>query len=134
MLLPTTADLIEIVEVVRITDPHGWPAWEDSVPGDTIGIWEDAQEVLTQVAGIPPGVRMRCFIPGFALRARTGRHPVFPEQVLFEIAFCFDCRAVRLYGPAVTRDIAYQTFDPDSIEARDLRRRFQGCTRRPEGA
>ncbi|MEU9073309.1 hypothetical protein ACFYUY_00445 [Kitasatospora sp. NPDC004745] len=124
MLLPTTADLIERLEVVRIDDPFGWYAWKDTVPGETIGWWEDAREVLADVAALPMGTRMRCFTPGFALRAHTGRHPVFPEQVLFEIAFCFECQGVRLYGPAVTGDLAYQTFDPGSARARELLRRF----------
>jgi hypothetical protein len=125
VLLPTTADLIELVEAVRITEPHGWPGWTDSVPGETIGMWEDAQELLALVAGIPAGEGMRCFSPGFALRARTGGHPVFPEQVLFEIAFCFQCNKAWFYGPAVTAQLAHQTFDPSSGPARELLRRFQ---------
>ncbi|MET8625724.1 hypothetical protein ABZW30_18580 [Kitasatospora sp. NPDC004669] len=126
MLIPTTANLIERIEAVRITDPLGWHAWMDGVPGETIGFWEDAQEVLALVAALPAGTRMRCFTPGFALRAHAGRHPVFPEQVLFEIAFCFRCQGAWLYGPAVTKDLAHQTFDPDSIPARELLLRFRG--------
>jgi hypothetical protein len=127
MLLPTTADAIELLEVVRITDPVGWFAWTDTVPGETVGIWEDAQQVLAQVAAMPPGTRMRCFSPRFALRAHTGEHPVFPHQVLFEIAFCFGCEVARFYGPAVSGNLMSQTFDPGSAHAEELLRRFRAC-------
>jgi hypothetical protein len=127
MLLPTTADLIERLEVVRITDPMGWPGWTDTVQGETVGHWPDAREVLALVAKLPRGTGMRCFTPGYALRAWTGAHPVFPEQVLFEIAFCFSCQRARCYGPAVTGDLEHQTFGPDSEPGRELLRRFRTC-------
>ncbi|WP_035841444.1 hypothetical protein [Kitasatospora azatica] len=125
MLLPTTANLVELIEVVRIADPVGWYAWTDTVPGETIGLWEDAQQVLAQLEALPPGTKMRCFTPRFALRAHTGQHPDFPNQVLFEIAFCFQCEDAWFFGPAVTRESARQTFDPDSPPARELLRRFR---------
>ncbi|WP_406207265.1 hypothetical protein OH807_34455 [Kitasatospora sp. NBC_01560] len=127
MQLPTTADIVELIEAVRIDDPHGWPAWTDTVPGTSIGVWEDAQEVLALVTALPAAPRMRCFVPGYALRARTGEHPVFPRVTLFEIAFCFRCNGAWSYGPAVTGDkaLAHQTFDPASAPARALLDRFR---------
>ncbi|WP_329587094.1 hypothetical protein OG500_37465 [Kitasatospora sp. NBC_01250] len=125
MLLPTTADLVELVEAVRITEPHGWYQWTDTVPGETVGLWDDAQEVLALVAGLPASTRTRCFSPGFAVRAHTGPGQVFSGQVLFEIAFCFHCHAAWFYGQAVTPNLARQTFDPASAPARELLRRFR---------
>ncbi|WP_181442372.1 hypothetical protein [Streptomyces tateyamensis] len=117
MILPAGAADAELLEVVRITDPMGWFGWTDTVPGETVALWTDAQSVLAQVAALPSGTLMRCFSPRFALRAHAG------TAVLFELAFCFSCERVGLYSTGGRS--ATQTFDPASPPAVELLRRFR---------
>ncbi|MFC9330363.1 hypothetical protein [Kitasatospora sp. NPDC057015] len=125
MLLPTTSAMTGLVEAVRIHDPHGWSSGTSTPPDESIAHWEDAQEVLALVAALPSSPAMRCFIPGYAIRAHCEPGRLFEGQVLFEIAFCFQCRWARFRGPAVTADIASQAFDPASAPALELLRRFR---------
>nr|WP_179419889.1 hypothetical protein [Streptomyces sp. TLI_235] len=45
--------------------------------------------------------------------------------MLFEIAFCFRCRAAALCGAGVSGKTGSQTFDPASAPGQALLRRFQ---------
>ncbi|MFE0458415.1 hypothetical protein ACFW1A_04025 [Kitasatospora sp. NPDC058965] len=121
MILPAGAGTADLLEVVRITDPMGWFGWTDSVPGETLDLWTDAQPVLDLVAAMPAGTRMRCFSPRYALRAHAD------AGVLFEIAFCFECQVAGLYSTA--GKLASQTFDPAAAPAVDLLRRFRRAAR-----
>jgi len=120
MLLPATADRIALVEAVRITDSRDRHLWTDTVPGETIGLWDDdAQEVLTLISDIPASSRMRCFNPGYAIRAHTAG-----GKRSFDIAFCFSCHWAVFYGPDAPAE-ARQTMDPASAPAIELLRRFR---------
>ncbi|MCX5208685.1 hypothetical protein OG689_05150 [Kitasatospora sp. NBC_00240] len=125
MLLPTTSAMTGLVEAVRITDPSAWRTEAGTVAGETVDRWDDAQEVLALVSALPGGSAMRCFLPGFGIRAHAASGGLFAGQVLFEIAFCFSCRWARFLGAAVTPGVAGQPFDPTSAPARELLRRFR---------
>ncbi|OKI26740.1 hypothetical protein [Streptomyces sp. CB03911] len=125
MLIPTTSAMAGFVEAVRITDPSAWRTEAGTVAGETVDRWDDAQEVLGLVSALPVGPAMRCFVPGFGIRAHAAPGGLFEGQVLFEIAFCFSCRLAVLLGAAVTPDIAGQAFDTTSAPARELLRRFR---------
>jgi hypothetical protein len=123
MLLPALATRTELIEVIRITSWTLSP-FPRSVTGEDIGLWgdEDAGEVLGLIREAPEGERMRCFTPGYAIRAHDAGGP------LFEIAFCFACNGAVCLGPDVPEGLrGIQTFDPDSPQGLELLRRFRAC-------
>ncbi|GAA0657444.1 hypothetical protein GCM10010193_05150 [Kitasatospora atroaurantiaca] len=119
MLLPATADEIVLLEAVRITDSRDRHLWTDTVPGERVGLWDDAQEVLALIRDIPASEPMRCFSPGYAIRAHAA-----DGKRLFDIAFCFRCHRAVFYGPDAPAE-ASQTMDPTSAPALELLRRFR---------
>jgi hypothetical protein len=98
-----------------------WSLWS-AVPGDVIGTWTDDQvdEVLDLVAALPAAEQMRCFVPRFAVRPRSG------PMVLAEVAFCFRCHnAMGIPSPHSPKTPRWFTFDPGSEPAQELLRRFR---------
>ncbi|WP_326687205.1 MULTISPECIES: hypothetical protein [unclassified Streptomyces] len=115
MLLPPTSVQARRLECVRIEDPLGSLQWT-GVPGTTIGTWLDkeALEVLDLVADLPTGNVMRCFMPGYGIRAHDA------GQLLFELAFCFQCHNALILQPAPHKQRDLVGFNADSQRAQDL--------------
>lgn len=115
MRLPETSEKTDRLECIRIDDSSNWHRWT-SVPGTTLGFWQgrEAAEILGQVAELPAGGVMRCFRPGFGIRAHSA------DQVLFEIAFCFECHNALLFQPAPGDRGDLIGFKADSRRAMDL--------------
>ncbi|MFC8202111.1 hypothetical protein ACFUTV_43060 [Streptomyces sp. NPDC057298] len=121
MMLPPGQEKTELLEVVRITDPRRHHNAEDLV-GDEVAIWEAAQvsDALALISSVPAGELHRCFIPGWGIRAHSA------TDLLFQIAFCFQCHAARLWGPGVPAELdGIHGFDPDTLPALELLRRFR---------
>ncbi|MEU9913703.1 hypothetical protein [Streptomyces sp. NPDC051001] len=99
MLLPPGHEKTELIEVVRITDPIRHMSSPDLV-GDEVAIWEAARvtETLKSVGALPDSPLMRCFFPGWGIRAHSA------SGLLFQVAFCFQCHGARLWGPTVPGD------------------------------
>jgi hypothetical protein len=123
MLLPLTLVKTELIEVVRISDPARHLTSED-LAGDAVAIWEkeQAQQALTLITSLPGSDIYRCFLPGWGIRVHSCTDP------LFEIAFCFRCHGARVWGPDVPVRQQSQTFEAESLAARELLRRFRSCT------
>ncbi|MFD5449442.1 hypothetical protein [Streptomyces sp. NPDC127100] len=124
MMLPPVQETIELVEVVRITDPMRHISSEDLV-GDDVAIWEAAQagDALTLIGSVPDSELRRCFFPGWGVRAHSA------NELLFQVAFCYECHGARLWGPGVPAELSrIQGFDPDSPPALELLQRFRGST------
>lgn len=122
MLLPLTRGKTELIEVVRIADPARHLTSKD-LAGDTVALWEgdQAQQVLSLIAGLPGGELHRCFLPGWGVRAYDS------TDQLFEIAFCFRCHGARVWGPDLPAGQRAQNFDGESPAAQELLRRFRSC-------
>ncbi|MEV7960409.1 hypothetical protein ACFVZR_39200 [Streptomyces sp. NPDC058316] len=124
MLLPPVQEKTELIEVVRITDPMRHLSAPNLV-GDEVAIWEAAQvrDALTLISSAPESELYRCFIPGWGIRAHSA------TDLLFQIAFCFQCHGARLWGPGVPAELdGIHGFDPDSPPALELLQRFRGST------
>ncbi len=124
MMLPPVHEKTELIEVVRITDPMRHLSAEDLV-GDEVAIWEKAQvgDALTLISSVPDSELRRCFIPGWGIRAHSA------NDLLFQIAFCFQCHGARLWGPGVPSELGgIHGFAPDSPPALELLQRFHGST------
>ena len=122
MLLPSSHDTAHLIEVVRITDPARHLTSQD-LAGTTVAIWEgdQVQEMWALIADLPGGDLQRCFLPGWGIRAHG------PEEMLFEVAFCFRCHRARFWGPGGSGAQGAQTFDAGSPAAIELLRRFSMC-------
>ncbi|WP_370084390.1 hypothetical protein [Streptacidiphilus sp. MAP12-16] len=123
MLLPAARERTELLEVVRITGRMNYP-YSQGMVGDSVALWDDdhVRQVLALIADVPGSELHRCFIPGWGIRARS------PTDLLFEIAFCFRCHGVRLWGPSVPAgQQGIHGFDPGSPPALELLRRFRAC-------
>ncbi|MFE4425250.1 hypothetical protein [Streptomyces sp. NPDC056817] len=122
MLLPPTHSKVELIEVVRITDPARHLTSQD-LAGDDVALWEGGQahQVLALIADLPSSELHRCFLPGWGIRAHSS------TGLLFEIAFCFRCHAARIWGPGLAVEHQGDTFDPGSPAALQLLRRFRSC-------
>ncbi|KAB2352221.1 hypothetical protein [Actinomadura rudentiformis] len=120
MRLPESAVKTDRLECIRIDDLSEWHRWT-SVPGATIGTWQgsDAAEALDLVAALPTGDVMRCFLPGFGLRAYG------TDQLFFEIAFCFECHNALVIQPELDNRHDLIGFKADSRRAEDLLSRFR---------
>lgn len=128
MLLPLTREKAELIEVVRIADPVRHLTAENLI-GEVVAIWGAPQthQALTLVGDLPEGELHRCFLPGWGVRVHSA------TDLLFQLAFCFDCHGVRLWGQAVPREQeGIHSFAPDSVPARELLQRFRDAT--PDGA
>jgi hypothetical protein len=124
MILPSSQEKTELIEVVRITDPMRHLSASDLV-GDDVAIWQAAQvsDALTLISSAPDSELHRCFIPGWGIRARSA------TDLLFQIAFCFECHGARLWGPGVPSELdGIHGFDPDSPQALELLQRFRDST------
>ncbi|MEV4975372.1 hypothetical protein [Streptomyces scopuliridis] len=111
-----------MIEVVRITDPMRHLSAKDLV-GDDVAIWEAAQvcDALMLISSVPDSELRRCFIPGWGIRAHSA------TDLLFQIAFCFQCHGARLWGPDVPGELdGIRGFDPGSPPALELLQRFRG--------
>ncbi len=123
MMLPPVQENTKLIEVVRITDPMRHLSAADLV-GDEVAIWTGLQvgAVLTLISAAPDSELHRCFIPGWGIRAHNG------TDLLFHIAFCFQCHGARLWGPGVPAElVGIHGFAPDSPQAVELLQRFRGC-------
>jgi hypothetical protein len=124
MLLPDEADPVEIIEVLRVTDPEGWYD-RAFVPGKVLALWDGgrAAEAIALIGAMDRGERCRCFHPGFGVRADGA------AGLLFEIAFCFSRQGALVIrpGPAAGRS-RIVSFDRDSAPAQELVRRFRAET------
>ncbi|MFF4576538.1 hypothetical protein, partial [Streptomyces sp. NPDC001410] len=81
------------------------------------------RDVLTLISSAPDSELYRCFIPGWGIRAHSA------TDLLFQIAFCFQCHGARLWGPGVPAELdGIHGFDPDSPPALELLQRFRGST------
>ncbi|MBM9509458.1 hypothetical protein [Actinacidiphila acididurans] len=121
MLLPPVHEKTELIEVVRITDPMRHLSAADLV-GDDVAIWEGAEvgDALALISSLPDSERYRCFAPGWGIRAHSA------TDLLFQIAFCFQCHGARLWGPGLPAGSEeFQDFDPDSPPALELLQRFR---------
>ncbi|MGS2641790.1 hypothetical protein [Streptosporangium sp. LJ11] len=119
MLLPTAYTRTQRLECVRIEDSSNSHRWT-SVPGTIVGTWRDSDaiELLDLVASLPAGERMRCFRPGYGIRAHDADH------LLFEIAFCFECNNALFFSPpSGQRDLV--GFKADSRPAQELLSRLR---------
>lgn len=124
MMLPPAQEKTELIEVVRITDPMRHLSAANLV-GDDVAIWEAAQvsNALTLISSAPDSELHRCFIPGWGIRAHSA------TDLLFQIAFCFQCHGARLWGPDVPAELdGIHGFDPDSSPALELLQRFRSST------
>ncbi|MET8957404.1 hypothetical protein [Streptomyces sp. NPDC004533] len=124
MLLPPIQEKTELIEVVRITDPMRHLSAANLV-GDDVAIWEAAQvsDALTLISSAPDSERYRCFAPGWGIRAHSA------TDLLFQIAFCFQCHGARLWGPGVPAELeGIQGFDPGSPPALELLQQFRSST------
>ncbi|MET8980826.1 hypothetical protein ABZX85_35015 [Streptomyces sp. NPDC004539] len=123
MLLPASHVRAEFVEAVRITGPAGHLT-SRGLSGEVVEVWvaEEAREVLRLAGELPDGEQHRCFVPGWGLRAHDEAGP------LFEIAFCFRCHGVRVWGPGLPPEVRGQNFDAGSAAALELLARFRACT------
>ncbi|MEL5960980.1 hypothetical protein AADR41_40565 [Streptomyces sp. CLV115] len=127
MLLPIIHKTAELIEVVRITDPNRHFGAAD-LTGDEVARWEAPQvdQVLALVGDLPDGEMHRCFAPGWGIRVHGA------NGLLFQLAFCFHCHDVRLWGPAVPDEQAgLHSFDADSAPARELLGRFRAAAEKP---
>ncbi|MFD3655255.1 hypothetical protein [Streptomyces sp. NPDC058620] len=127
MMLPPVQEKTELIEVVRITDPMRHLSAVDLV-GDDVAIWESAlvKEALALISSAPDSELHRCFIPGWGIRAHSA------TDLVFQIAFCFQCHGARLWGPGVPAELdGIHGFDPDSSPALELLERFRGSTPGP---
>jgi hypothetical protein len=122
MLLPAVAAQAELIEVLRINGPM--MPFPRSIPGELIGLWdgEEAARAHTLARELPAGERMRCFVPGYGIRAHDA------GGLLFEIAFCFACNGALCLGPGIPKELrGIQPFDPDSMPGQELLRRIRAC-------
>ncbi|TCO55686.1 hypothetical protein [Actinocrispum wychmicini] len=128
MLLPVTASQVQRVDCIRIKADVEWHL-VTSVPGETIGSWQDADAaaIIDLVANLPDGEVMRCFFPGYGIRAHGA------DGILFEIAFCFRCHNVLTLSPGPQERRGLGGFDPDSQPAQELLAKFRACDQ-PETA
>jgi hypothetical protein len=122
VLLPLTHKKTELIEIVRITDPIRHLTSADLV-GDEVAIWEGehARQALSLIADLPGSELYRCFSPGWGIRAHSS------TDLLFEIAFCFRCHVVRIWGSDVSTELQRQTFDADGPAGLELLRWFRSC-------
>ncbi len=98
VLLPDTRPDAELVEAVRITDPVRHLS-SPSLTGDTVALWDPAQQALALVTAVPDSEPYRCLLPGRGIRAHG------PTGVLFEVAFCSRCRSARMWGRRTCRRV-----------------------------
>ncbi|WP_208298691.1 hypothetical protein [Streptomyces liangshanensis] len=127
MHLPPGHEHTELIEVVRLS---GAPM-PDSLTGDGLEVWaaDEVRQALALIAGLPDRDMHRCFFPGWGIRAHGADGP------LFEIAFCFQCHNLRMWGPAVPEEHRRLVgFDADSPPAQELLRLFRACDRTPQDA
>ncbi|MFC9093110.1 hypothetical protein [Streptomyces sp. NPDC057072] len=122
VLLPLTHHKTQVIEVVHITDPIRHLTSADLV-GDEVAIWEGerARQTLSLIADLPGSELYRCFVPGWGIRAHSS------TDLLFEIAFCFRCHRVRIWGPDVSVEQEGQTFDAEGPTGLELLRLFRSC-------
>ncbi|MEU0883559.1 hypothetical protein ABZ345_33555 [Lentzea sp. NPDC005914] len=94
-----------------------------TIAGDLLGTWEDteATAVLDLIATFPPGQGMRCFTPGYAIRAYAA-----DDELLFDLKFCYRCNWVGVKKAGQRRQLV--PFDPNSVPAKELLARFQTFT------
>jgi hypothetical protein len=121
MLLPITREKAELIEVVRIIDPIRHLGSED-LTGDEAARWEAPRtdQVLALIGDLPDSELRRCFSPGWGIRVHS------TAGLLFQLAFCFECHGVRLWGPGVPDgQEGLHSFDADSAQARELLQRFR---------
>ncbi|MFD0416423.1 hypothetical protein [Streptomyces sp. NPDC127108] len=122
MLLPLTHEKAELIEVVRITAPETHLRAEH-LAGDEVAIWDGprASRALALIGDLRGSELHRCFFPGWGVRVHSA------TDLLFRLAFCFECHGVRLWGPGVPADQeGIEPFDPASVPARELLREFRG--------
>ena len=120
MLLPSTSAQMHSLECVRIDDPTGFHLWA-AVPGTSVGtlLDQEAAELLDVVASLPNGEIMRCFVPGFGIRARSA-----DGAVLFEVAFCFQCNNALILRPEPDERQDFVGFNAESRQGQELLARF----------
>lgn len=123
MLLPPGHEKTELIEVVRITDTLRHMTSADLV-GDEVAVWEAsrAEETLAHVEALPDGPLMRCFFPGWGIRAHSS------SGLLFQVAFCFQCNGARLWGPSAPAELdTIHGFDAESGVAQGLLAEFRAA-------
>ncbi|MET9916759.1 hypothetical protein ACFV1C_08445 [Streptomyces sp. NPDC059605] len=121
MLLPITREKAELIEVVRIADPIRHFGSED-LTGDEVALWEAPRtdRILALIDDLPDSELHRCFSPGWGIRVHGA------DGLLLQLAFCFSCHGIRLWGPGVPDEQeGLHGFDPDSAPARELLQRFR---------
>lgn len=120
MILPATFPQTHSLECVRIDDIPESGLWT-AIPGKTIATWRDreALEILDLVSDLPAGDVMRCFMPAYGIRAYSA------DQLLFEIAFCFQCDNALILEPDCHERRDLVGFKADSRRGQDLLARFR---------
>jgi hypothetical protein len=121
MLLPISHEKTELIEVVRIVDPIRHISAED-LTGDEVAVWQAPQtaQILALIRDLPGSDLHRCFFPGWGVRAHSA------TDLLFQLAFCFDCHGIRLWGPGVPAgQEGLHSFAPDSASAQKLLQQFR---------
>lgn len=117
------ARLIEVVEIDHRGPDHGF-----EYPGKVVAQWigDEVTDFLAFIQTLPGSKQYRCFLPRWSIR-------VYEDclDLLFEAAFCFQCHEVRMYGPAVPPELAYQYFKPGSGPGRALLDRFRALAPKP---
>lgn len=98
MQLPAEAVAATVlIEAIKIS---GLPAARDvPPPGRAVAHWDGSElaDILTLIEALPGSEQHRCgFSPGWGVRA----YPEGLDVTLFEVAFCFTCHEVRMYGTA----------------------------------
>ncbi|MGW2179014.1 hypothetical protein ACWCXX_13155 [Streptomyces sp. NPDC001732] len=121
MLLPITPEKAELIEVIRIVEPMALYGSKD-LPGDEVALWgaPRTDQVLALISDLPDSDLRRCFAPGWGIRVHGA------TGLLLQLAFCFNCHGVRLWGPAVPAEQeGLHDFDADSAPARELLQLFR---------
>lgn len=120
---------IDVIEVA----PESIRGWDGrtAIRGVVTHAWrgEQVNTVLGLVSALPEAEQMRCFVPRYAIRLRSG------TTVIAEIAFCFRCRngrAISFQPDFVVSE--WFTFDPDSQPARQLLSLFRTTAGTPDAA
>ncbi|MGW7441341.1 hypothetical protein [Streptomyces sp. NPDC054849] len=116
------------IDVVRVC--AGPDQWGDPMTGDVVGRWEgpEAAATLALIRKLPTAQMTLCaFAPGWGIRAYGD--PAAPP--LFEVAFCYGCDKVWLWGPQAPEHLGRQEFASDSPNAQYLRLRFREAESSP---
>ncbi len=107
-------ETVDRVDVLRIDigSVLPWSGWA-SVPGEILGVarGSDAATLASQIAALPDGEQMRCFLPRYGVRIWRS------SDLLAEVALCFRCHNALTF---IGGQQGWFKFDADSDPGREL--------------